>query len=496
MNSVAAEGKRVSRLPEYGTENERIMEHVVSQLKAAEIADCTGGRKAEGPGDLSFPGISIDTRTLRPGELFFAIRGPNNDGHRFIPAALSRDAAGVVAAADYLHPEAFPPGKVLIRVSDTHRALRDLAAEVRRRWRGTAIGLTGSMGKTTTKEFTAQVLENACAVYRSPGNYNNLFGLPLAVCGLRSDDAAGIFEMGMSEPGEISEMCRIAAPSVGIITNVAPVHLEFFNSIEGIAAAKAELAEGLPSNGTLIYNSDNDLVRKIADRFGGGKISFGLGAGADFRADEIEITGLRQTRFRLHYGSVDAVASIPMAGTHYVLNALAAIALGHQFGIDSGTIVSSLKNLRAASMRGGILRFHEGFTVIDDSYNSNPEALKGMTEVLARLPGFRRRILVAGEMLELGTASGTLHRDCGACAAQARLDGIIGVRGDARQIVSAAVDSGMSKEIARFFPDTAEAAEYLKGNVRDGDLVLIKGSRGVHMEKIVEELCAVFGRER
>jgi UDP-N-acetylmuramoyl-tripeptide--D-alanyl-D-alanine ligase len=447
---------------------------------------------AEGPGGLSFPGISIDTRTLQPGELFFAIRGPNNDGHQFIPAALSRGAAGVVAASGYSHPEVFPSGKVLVKVSDTHRALRDLAAAVRRRWRGTSIGLTGSMGKTTTKEFAAQVLESACTVYRSPGNYNNLFGLPLAVCGLRLDDAAGVFEMGMSEPGEISEMCRIAAPSFGIITNVAPVHLEFFSSIDGIAAAKAELAEALPLNGTLIYNSDNALVRKIAGRFGGGKVAFGLEPGADFRADEIEITGLNQTRFRLRYGSVDTTAAIPLAGTHYVLNALAAIALGHQFGIDSGTLVASLKHLRAASMRGGILHFREGFSVIDDSYNSNPEALKSMTEVLARLPGFRRRILVAGEMLELGSDSGSLHRDCGAYAAGARLDGILGVRGDARQIVRAAVDSGMSEANARFFTDTAEAAEYLKGNMRRGDLVLIKGSRGAHMEKIVQDLCSVF----
>jgi UDP-N-acetylmuramoyl-tripeptide--D-alanyl-D-alanine ligase len=285
-------------------------------LKAEEIEGCTGGRLAEGPGDLAFPAVSIDTRTLRAGELFFAIRGPNNDAHRFIPAALSGDAAGVVAASDYVHPGAFPSGKALIRVGDTHRALKDLAAEVRRRWRGSSIGLTGSMGKTTTKEFAAQVLENACAVYRSPGNYNNLFGLPLAVCGLRLSDAAAVFEMGMSEPGEISEMCRIAAPSFGIITNVAPVHLEFFASLEGIADAKAELAGSLPPDGTLIYNSDNALVRKIAGRFGGRKISFGLEGGADFRADEIDITGPGETRFRLRYASVDTIATLPLAGTH------------------------------------------------------------------------------------------------------------------------------------------------------------------------------------
>jgi len=470
------------------------MEYVVSQLKAIEIADCTGGQVAEGSGNLSFAGVSIDTRTLHSGELFFSIRGPRHDGHQFIPGALSGSARGVVAASDYTYPEAFPPQKVLIKVNDTHQALKDLATAVRNRWAGKAIGLTGSMGKTTTKEFAAQMLASACTVYRSPGNYNNLYGLPLAIFGLRSDDSVGIFEMGMSEPGEIAEMCRIAAPTIGIITNVAPVHLEFFNSLESIADAKAELVEALPADGTLIYNRDIPLVRNIAARFGGRKISYGLSRGADFCADEIEIISPEKTCFRLLYGGIDMIATIPLAGTHYVVNALPAIALGHLYGLAPERIVETLSRLEATSMRGRILRFSEGFTVIDDSYNSNPEALKSMIEVLSRLPKFQRRILVAGEMLELGTASKSLHHECGVFAARAQLDEIIGVRGDAREIVRAACESGMNDKQARFFQDVAEVSDFLKKEMRDGDLVLIKGSRGVHMETVIEDMRSVFER--
>ncbi|MEJ2111473.1 MAG: UDP-N-acetylmuramoyl-tripeptide--D-alanyl-D-alanine ligase [Acidobacteriota bacterium] len=225
------------------------MKYIVSKFDAAEIANCTTGQLLAGSPNVSFPGISIDTRTLLKGELFFAIRGPHLDGHKFISNALAAEAGGVVAESASIDPDTFPSPKVLIKVQDTHQALKDLASSVRQKWQGTVVGLTGSMGKTTAKEFTAQILEMACSVYRTPGNYNNLYGLPLAIFGLKPENRIGIFEMGMSEPGEIAAMCRIAAPGIGIITNVAPVHLEFFHSLRDIANAKAELAEALPADG-------------------------------------------------------------------------------------------------------------------------------------------------------------------------------------------------------------------------------------------------------
>ncbi len=474
------------------TESGMEIKYIVSQLQAAEIADCTGGMVSAGPADTRFSGVSIDTRRLHHGELFFAIRGPHNDGHSFVMKALSNGAYGAVVDSAYQHPEAIPPQKVLIKVEDTHQALKDLARAVRLLWKGTVIGLTGSMGKTTTKEFTAKILEHALPVYRSPGNYNNLYGLPLSLFGLGPNDSAGIFEMGMSERGEIAEMCRIALPDIGIITNVAPVHLEFFDSIEEIADAKAELADALPLDGTLIYNRDIPLVRDIAARFAGRKTSFGYQKGADIRADQIEVLNPEKTRFRLYFEDFEMVATIPLAGAHYVLNTLPAVALGRLYGIEPEMISDALFHLEAPSMRGRVIRFREGFTVIDDSYNSNPEALKSMIDVLSRIPGFERRILIAGEMLELGPISGSAHLACGAYAAEARLDGIVGVQGDAEELIRGAREKGMSVSKSHFFRKVEESSEFLKNEARKGDLILIKGSRGVHMEAVVEDLHSFF----
>jgi UDP-N-acetylmuramoyl-tripeptide--D-alanyl-D-alanine ligase len=462
------------------------MAFMISELTAAEVESGSGGTLVHGSKDTIFANVSIDTRSLQRGDIFFAIRGPNQDGHRFIPDALSRGALGAVVERDYEYPGQFPA--VLVKVENTHKALKDLAMAVRRRWPGNLVAITGSMGKTTTRTFVAQVLQSTFAVYQTPGNYNNLFGLPLALFGLRLQHNFGIFEMGMSAPGEIAEMCRIAAPTIGILTNVAPVHLAFFNSVEEIAKAKEELVGAIPPYGTLIYNADDRLVRDIAGRFAGRKISFGFSDLADVRADHVAIAGPEETRFDLCYAGITRTASVPFAGAHYVMNALPAIALGHQYGIPPEQMVESLGHLQQASMRGGILRFATGFAVIDDSYNSNPQALMKMIDVLSGIPSFARRILVAGEMLELGKDSDAMHFECGTYAASRRLDMVIGIQGAAREIVRAAWKSGMSDTQA-FFVDTADAAaDFLGSALRKGDLVLVKGSRGVHTEKILQSL--------
>ena len=460
------------------------------ELTAAEVESGTGGALVHGPREAVFAGVSIDTRSLQKGDIFFAIRGPNQDGHRFIPDALSRGALGVVVERDYEFPGEFPAA--MVRVRDTHKALKDLAMTVRRRWHGTLVAITGSMGKTTTRTFVAQVLQSTFSVYQTPGNYNNLFGLPLALFGLSPRHDFGIFEMGMSAPGEIAEMCRIAAPSIGILTNVAPVHLAFFNSVEGIARAKGELAQALPPDGMLIYNADDELVRDIAGRFALRKISFGFSDHADVRADKVAISAPDQTRFDLRFGGGTLTASIPFAGAHYVMNALPAVALGFQYGIAPERMVQSLGQLQQASMRGRILRFADGFAVIDDSYNSSPRALMQMIEVLSGMPSFTRRILVAGEMLELGRDSEAMHFECGTYAASRGLDMVVGIQGAAREIVRAAVESGLADSRARFFDTAAAAADFIANELCKGDLVLIKGSRGVHTEKIVHNLRSRF----
>jgi UDP-N-acetylmuramoyl-tripeptide--D-alanyl-D-alanine ligase len=460
----------------------------MSRFTAAEIESGTRGAIVHGSRDTLFSRASIDTRSLQANDIFFAIRGPNQDGHRYIPDALSKGALGAVAEQDYQYPGDFPSSRVLIAVRNTHEALKDLALSVRRRWPGTLVAITGSMGKTTTKEFSAHILKSEFQVYRTPGNYNNLFGLPLALLGLGSEQNLGIFEMGMSVPGEIKEMCRIAAPTIGIITNVAPVHLQFFNSIEDIARAKGELAEALPSDGTLIYNSDDPLVRGIAGRFGGRKISFGLSPSADVCADHIEIAGPDETRFQISCNGASQRTAIPLAGAHYVMNILPAIALGSGFGIPLSRMTETFGTLQQASMRGQMLRFRKGFAIIDDSYNSNPKALMKMVDVLSEMPSFHRRILVAGEMLELGKSADALHYECGAYAAARRVDRVIGVQGAAGEIVRGAMESGIPAAQAHFYPDAEAAADWIEKELRSGDLVLIKGSRGVHLETIVQRL--------
>jgi UDP-N-acetylmuramoyl-tripeptide--D-alanyl-D-alanine ligase len=467
--------------------NALLTDIIMATMTMEQLETCTGGVLSSGSKTAAFKGISIDTRTMRRGDLFYAIRGKNDDGHRHVSAALEKGAIGAVVAFDY-DGSRFPPDRVLLRVEDTHQALKDTAAEVRREWRGSLIGITGSMGKTTTKEFAARVLQTEFSVYRSPGNFNNLYGVPLAIFGLSPDDHIGIFEMGMSAPGEIAEMCRIALPTAGVITNVAPVHLEFFKSIETIAEAKGELAAGLAPDGVLVYNGDDPLVRKIATRFPGQKISFGLSNGVDVRADAVETIGLHETRFRLSCAGLTRRALLPLAGRHYVLNALPAIALAHYYRISMDQAVESLRHLAQASMRGQILRFHEGFTVIDDSYNSNPRALSLMIDTLAEIQPFQRRILVAGEMLELGADSEALHYECGERAALRGIDVLVAVRGAAREIARGAIARGMDDSRVHFFTEVNPANDFVTRNVQKGDLILIKGSRGVHLETIVQAL--------
>jgi UDP-N-acetylmuramoyl-tripeptide--D-alanyl-D-alanine ligase len=469
-----------------------LMDLVMAHMTVAELASATGGVLVSGSRGATLSGVSIDTRTLRASELFFAIRGAHNDGHDHLEAALQKGAAGVVVDSRCRVPAAFPADRILLRVEDTHEALKDVASFVRRNWRGSLVGITGSMGKTTTKEFMAQVLQTEFSVYRSPGNYNNLFGLPLALFGLSPEDHIGLFEMGMSAPGEIAEMCRIALPDAGVITNVAPVHLEFFESLEAISRAKGELAEGLAAGGTLVYNADDPLVCTIADRFHGDKVSFGLSDAADVRAQQVEISGLMETRFVLTCEGTSRRASLPLCGSHYVMNALPAVALARRYTVDMEQILESLRHLRQAHMRGQTLHFREGFTVIDDSYNSNPRALMQMIETLSRIPRYSRRILIAGEMLELGKESEALHHHCGAIAASHGIDIVVGVQGAAREIARGAAAAGMPATQVHFFTEVNPAIDFLYLKLQPGDLVLIKGSRGVHLEKMIQALRSAY----
>lgn len=437
-------------------------------------------------------GYSIDSRSVKPGELFFAIRGPNHDGHAYAAAAVEAGAAAVVAERAWA--TANTPGVPVIAADDTADALRRLARAARRRWNRPVVAVTGSNGKTTTKELIGAALSVRMKVAKSAGNLNNEFGLPLSLLRFDDDAEVGVVEMGMNHAGEIRRLAQIAEPAVGVVTNVNAVHLEFFDSVDSIALAKRELIEGLPANGTAVLNADDSRVRGFAAVHPGHMVTFGIDEPADIRAVDLEEDAAPGVRFRAAVrGKADAPRfSSSLPGRHNVSNMLAAIATASVFGIAPAELPDALSTVGAGHMRGEILDLG-GVRVISDCYNSNPRAVAAMLEVLRASPA-ERRIAVLGEMRELGAASVDLHRETGKLAGRSGLDLLIGVAGDAREIAGAAREAGMSEAATEFFDTAQQAGERLARIVRPGDYVLLKGSRGVALEKTLAVLESVRGQ--
>jgi UDP-N-acetylmuramoyl-tripeptide--D-alanyl-D-alanine ligase len=431
-------------------------------------------------------GYSIDSRTVQPGELFFAVKGERLDGHDFVEQALSLGAVCAVVRKDQLSRYSrYSEPAGLLAVDDTLVALQTLATAVRKMWGKTAIGITGSMGKTTTKEAMAHLLATKYRVHRTKGNFNNHFGLPLGLLSLESEYDLAVVEMGMSHIGEIAALAHIALPNEAVVTNVAPVHLENFDSIAGIARAKYELIEALPHGGTAVLNADDEYVGQFGRDFKGKVVLFGLKPNghipADVRAENIEILGPEGTRFDLVSREVRQPVLSPLLGKHNVYNVLAAAAIALEHGITPSEIAAALPSLQAADKRGQVVQVGN-ITVLYDCYNSSPKALMAAVDTLAAMPA-RRRIVVAGEMLELGTAGEQLHRESGGYMAGREIDFLLGVRGLAAPMVDAAREAGMTAE---FVATPEEAGEWLAREARDGDVVLLKASRGVKLEKALE----------
>jgi UDP-N-acetylmuramoyl-tripeptide--D-alanyl-D-alanine ligase len=435
-------------------------------------------------------GVSIDSRTIRPGELFFAVHGPRHDGHDHVAAALGRGAVGAVVAEARVRGFAEAQRGFCLVVEDTLLALHQLARAVRTTWGRKIAGVTGSVGKTTTKEILAALLGAKLRVLKSEGNFNNAYGLPLTLFRLEESHEAAVLEMGMSRRYELKELAAIARPDVAVVTRVAPAHLEFFASVEEIALAKRELIEGLTGSASVaVLNADDPLVAAFASHAPGRVLTYGLENAADFRAEMIEDRGALGSAFVLVENGKRARLELALAGRHVISNALAALAAASVWGIGAAEAQDVFRNLQAPAMRGELLRFTNGAALINDSYNSSPAALHAMIKVLAATPDYRRRILAAGEMRELGQSSPQLHRDAGTFAAKTgEIDWVIGVEGAAAQIVEGALAGGLPKTQTRFFPSSEQAAEFLSDLLKPGDLLLVKGSRGVKMERIVEAL--------
>jgi UDP-N-acetylmuramoyl-tripeptide--D-alanyl-D-alanine ligase len=422
---------------------------------------------------------SIDSRTIHPGELFFAVSGERLDGHDYVEAALAKGAVGAVVRRDQL--ARFAEKSRLIAVDDTLVALQQLAAAVRRLWGKPLIGVTGSAGKTTTKEIIAHVLATKYHVLKSQGNFNNHFGLPLQLLKLEPEHDIAVIEMGMSHAGEITALAKLAKPDCGVVTLVAPVHLEFFESLADIARAKYELIESLPAGGIAVLNADDAYVSRFGRDFHGNVVRFGLQKPADVCAINIASLQPIGSAFDIFSNGESAHAELPLLGEHSIYNALAGVAVGLQYGVSLSEAAESLASLSAGDKRGQVLEFARA-TVINDCYNSNPKALNSMVQSLAGMSA-RRRIVVAGEMLELGPSGEALHRECGERTASYGVDFVLGVRGLARFIVEGAAAANVAAE---FVASPEDAGEWLKHNVRAGDLVLLKASRGVRLERALD----------
>jgi len=384
-----------------------------------------------------------------------------------------------------------PQGLPLLRVPDTTRALGDLARRVRDLAGIPVVGLTGSVGKTTTKDMTAALLAPRGAVLRTEGNLNNQLGLPLTLLRLRPEHAAAVLEMGMSAPGEIRDLGQIAHPDVGVVTRVAPVHLEFFESVDAIAEAKAEILEGLGPGGVAVLNGDDPRVRAMAERHAGRVVLYGRDRRHDVSAERWRGTAFGM-RFDLRIGGGTVDVALPLAGPHFVESFLAAAAAAWVLGISPAAIGELATGIRAAPHRGEVTVLGEDVVLVDDCYNSSPDALEAAVVALGLAPG-RRRVAVLGDMLELGESSPEMHRASGRSLA-GRVDLVVGVGSLAREILAGAGAAGLARGALVHFDDAEDAASAIGDLVHAGDAVLVKGSRGIHLESVVEALEARFGR--
>ena len=460
-------------------------------LSGAEIAAATGGRVVSGDPAARIERWAIDTRSLQPGDLFVAIRGERFDGHDFVTAALAAGAAGVVVTATPALPEAGKagPAPLVIQVADTTRALQDGAREVRRRSGAKVVAITGSAGKTTTKELTAEFLSAKYTVFRNKGNLNNHIGLPLSLLELRARPEVAVVELGMNHAGEIRTLVAVAEPDVRVWTNVGDAHLGFFESADAIADAKAEILERTRPGDLLVLNADDERIRARARGVEGRTLTFGLSDAADVRASAVRHRGLEGMAATVTGPGGTAQIETPLLGTGNLLNLLAAAAVAMDMGVPLPAIAERAATMKPAARRGELLRLPGGITIVDDSYNSSPAALIRALETMAAATGSARKVAVLGEMLELGAHADRLHAECGRAAAAAGLALLVTVGGEAAgRLADAARAAGMPDAAVFHVKGSAEAADLTVSKVRPGDLVLVKGSRGIRTDVVVDRL--------
>jgi UDP-N-acetylmuramoyl-tripeptide--D-alanyl-D-alanine ligase len=447
-----------------------------------EIARLTGGR-LERSSSRPIRGAAVDSRRVRPGNLFVALPGERTDGHEHLAAAVEAGAAGLLVS----RPGAVP-GRIgdvsIIRVARPLAALQALAAAWRRRFDPLTVGITGSIAKTSTKEAVAAVLATRYRTLKNEGNENNEIGLPLTVLRLGRDDQALVLEMGMYVEGEIGDLVRIGRPRIGVVTAVQPVHLTRIGSLDAIEIEKGRLVEGLPPGGTAILNADDERVRRMADRTAARVVTYGFAPDADIRAEAVESLGPGGMRFELRTPAGGRAVTIPALGRHAVQNALAAAAVGGAAGIDLEAIARGLATASEAAHRGELIRLGD-VTIVDDSYNAAPASMLAALGVLAGLRG--RRVAVLGEMLELGEGSEAGHLEVGRAAGRIA-DLLVVVGAAAGGIAEGALEAGLEAERILHVADAEAARDVLRPRLVPGDVVLVKASRGMALDRLVDAL--------
>ena len=455
----------------------------MNPLPLSQIAQFAGGSLSPGHGDLVVNKVSTDSRTLKPGELFVALRGENFDAHNFVEAVAKTGAAGAIVEANWNGQ--VPENFALVRAEDTLQAYQQLASNYRRSLSLRVVAITGSNGKTSTKDFTAAVLARRFRVTKTEGNFNNHVGLPRTMLEAGSQDEVAVWEIGMNHPGEIAALAKLAAPDVAIITNIGVAHIEFMGSRERIADEKGALAEAVGASGTVILNADDPFTDRISARARGKIILAGTSAGM-IRADEISQSGTG-TDFTILEGAHRCRAQLAVPGIHMVQNALLAVAAGRVFGLSledcaAGLVAAPLTKARLQIKEIGGLQF------LDDSYNANPDSMKAALHTLVELDSDGKRIAVLGEMRELGGESERGHREVGETAAALKIDHLVVIGETAAAIADGARRAGLQNTAV--VRSTSEAAELLHDIIAPGDLVLIKGSRAARMEEVIEHFAA------
>jgi UDP-N-acetylmuramoyl-tripeptide--D-alanyl-D-alanine ligase len=460
----------------------------MADLRLDRIAALARGTLVQGDPGLRVRDFGIDSRTIAPGGLFFGVVA-RRDGHDFVGEAASRGAAGAVISRDVPPTgEGFPGGGfALVRVSDTVTALQMLAREVLAERPRTVVGITGSVGKTTTKDFAAAFLATRYSVLKSEGNFNNHLGLALSLLRLEPGQDAAVLEMGMSAPGEIRKLTAIAPPDVAVITNVNPVHLEYLKTLEAVAAAKAEILEGLKPGGTAVLNGDDPSTARIARSWAGRKIIFGRTPGCDVRAERVKSLGYDGFDLEIAYGPGRHTVRFPFLAETAVMNLLAALGTALALELPWDSLQPALASLRPASKRGLAHHLARGIVLIDDSYNSNPRAVEAALRSCGRLPA-RRRIAVLGDMLELGERAAAFHEQAGESAAREGWDILAAIGPMSRHTAEGARRAGMGSGAVLEFATSGEAAPTVLALLGEGDLVLVKGSRGIRTEIVVDAI--------